>query len=68
VDSEGEYSALSGTRSEKNKLKQTNASDRYRRSIVTKSLSPAIFEILGIKHIGVTTLTIVALALNVLSL
>jgi len=29
----------------------------YRNSIVTKSLSPAIFEIMGIKHIGVTTLT-----------
>jgi len=28
----------------------------YRCSIVTKSLSPAIFEI-GTKHIGVTTLT-----------
>ena len=29
----------------------------YRRSIVTKSLSPAVSEILGPKHIGVTTLT-----------
>jgi len=29
----------------------------YRRSIVTDSLSPAVFEILGPKHIGVTTLT-----------
>jgi len=29
----------------------------YRCSIVTKSLSPAIFEIMGPKHIGVTTLT-----------
>jgi len=29
----------------------------YRRSIVTKSLSPAIFEIMGTKHIEVTTLT-----------
>ena len=29
----------------------------YRRSIVTKSLFQAIFEIMGIKHIGVMTLT-----------
>jgi len=29
----------------------------YRRSVVTDSLSPAVFEILGPKHIGVTTLT-----------
>jgi len=29
----------------------------YRRSIVTDSLSPAVFEILGPKDIGVTTLT-----------
>ena len=29
----------------------------YRRSIVTKSLSPAVSEILGPNHIGVTTLT-----------
>ena len=29
----------------------------YRCSIVTKSLSPAIFEIMSPKHIGVTTLT-----------
>ena len=29
----------------------------YKRSIVTDSLSPAVFEILGPKHIGVTTLT-----------
>ena len=29
----------------------------YRRSIVTNSLSPAVFEILGPKHIGVKTLT-----------
>jgi len=29
----------------------------YRRSIATDSLSPAIFEMLGRKHIGVTTLT-----------
>jgi len=29
----------------------------YRCSIVTKSLSPAIFEIMDTKHIGVTTLT-----------
>jgi len=29
----------------------------YRHSIVTKSLSQAIFEIMGIKHIGVMTLT-----------
>ena len=29
----------------------------YRRSIVTDSLSPAVFEVLGPKHIGVTTLT-----------
>jgi len=29
----------------------------YRRSIVTDSLSPAVLEILGPKHIGVTTLT-----------
>ena len=29
----------------------------YRRSIVTDSLSTAVFEILGPKHIGVTTLT-----------
>ena len=29
----------------------------YRRSIITKSLSPAIFEIIGTKHIGVTTST-----------
>jgi len=28
----------------------------YRRSIVTKSLSPAIFEIMASKCIGVTTL------------
>ena len=29
----------------------------YRHSIVTKSLSPAIFEVMGIEHIGVMTLT-----------
>jgi len=29
----------------------------YRWSIVTKSVSPAVFEIMGIKHNGVTTLT-----------
>jgi len=29
----------------------------YRHSIVTESQSPAIFEIMGTKHIGVTTLT-----------
>jgi len=29
----------------------------YKHSIVTKSLSPAIFEIMGMKHIEVMTLT-----------